>query len=143
MTWFWKKNDLIVFIYGLNFSFKTLLRVSKKKKMVKFFLRGLSSRVVDEIYIEVLVFQESSPALKNFLVASLGIYLSCSGRWKVIHVVRGLTNFRAQEKNSDMPPCSCGLFGQFTEQKSESFLWRISIVNLNRSVVFCGFANIY
>ena len=75
-----EKNDLIVFIYGLNFSFKTLLRVSKKKKMVKFFLRGLSSSVVDEIYIEVLLFQETSPALKNFLVAPLGIYLSCSGR---------------------------------------------------------------
>ena len=32
-----EKCALIVFIYGLNFLFKTLLRESNKKNMVKFF----------------------------------------------------------------------------------------------------------
>ena len=90
--------------------------------MVKFFLRGLSSSAVDEIFTELPLFQKTSTALKNLLVALLDIYQSCSSRGKVTNDVRSLTTFRAQEKNSNMPPCSCGLFRQFSAQKSETFL---------------------
>ena len=62
---FFEKNSLIVSIYGLHLSFKCSFK-SVEEKNSKFFTWGANLLcVLDEMFIEVTLFQEISPALEN------------------------------------------------------------------------------
>ena len=64
MSWFWKKN-LIVLIYELNFSFKILFSEYLGEKTANFFLQEILYSVVDKMFIEVPLFQETTLVFKN------------------------------------------------------------------------------
>ena len=60
----WRKNALIVVIYGYNFSLKTKFsRVSRRKTCILFHLGAFFSRVVGECLSKCP--KSNSPALKN------------------------------------------------------------------------------
>ena len=58
------KNALIVYIYGLNFSFKMLFDILEKNSEI-FPCGAFLFWAVDEMFIEVHLFQETSLSLKN------------------------------------------------------------------------------
>ena len=65
VPWFWKKN-LFACIFGFNFHLKFRFKSIFQWKHQNFPLYGPSLYVVHETFIELLLFQEISPVLKNF-----------------------------------------------------------------------------
>ena len=63
---FAKKNILIVFIYGLNFSFKMLFYKYIGEKSPNIPCGAFLSCVLYEMFIEVFLLPEFCPALKNY-----------------------------------------------------------------------------
>ena len=59
-----KKNALIVYKYGLNFSFKMQFRVTGKK-LQNVSLRDLSLHVLDKMFFKVPLCRETPAALQN------------------------------------------------------------------------------
>ena len=59
------RYERTMFIHWLNFSFTMLFLRVFKKKLQNISFEAFLSFVVDEMFIEVPIFQETSPALKN------------------------------------------------------------------------------
>ena len=132
------------------------------KKPVIFFLRGLSFSCCRWMFIEVLQFQENSPALKiswlrawNSSIYSSTIYHSlrmtlCLSITKVLQIAVKYPRLYRQTLNENnrvttlslKPPKSL-LHLPSTLHKKWSFPWRISSVNVTKSAGYCGFGHIY
>ena len=59
VSWFWKKGPDCIHLYPV-------LRVSRRKNSKIFSCGAFSSRILDEMFIEVPKFLETSPSLKDF-----------------------------------------------------------------------------